>query len=88
MEDEVRRLNGGSPPRSKRGVNKMSPKGGKAGIVSGYGAVTDLENKLIDLEKQNKELIKEIRLLKRIQDRQGNALEKMEEDGYNERQLQ
>ena len=50
LEDEVRRLNGGSPPRSKRGANKLSPKGGKQGIVSGYGAVTDLENKLFDME--------------------------------------
>ncbi len=45
-----------------------SPLGTK-NVVKGYGAVTDLENKLIDCQRENKELLKEIKLLQRIQDR-------------------
>ena len=41
----------------------------------------------MDAERQNKELQKEIKLLQRIQDRQGNALEKMNENGYQEKQV-
>jgi hypothetical protein len=49
--------------------------------------VTDLENKLIDMQRENKDLQKEIKLLQRIQDRQGNALEIMNQDGYTEKQI-
>ena len=68
LEEEVTRLKG-SPARNRKNgkLNLPSPKNAKPTIV--HGAVTDLENKLIDLTKENKELQKEIRLLKRIQDR-------------------
>jgi hypothetical protein len=63
-----------------------SPKATK-NIVKGYGAVTDLENKLFDVQRENKELLKEIKLLQRIQDRQGNALDQISQEGLNERQI-
>ena len=39
------------------------------------------------MEQKNKELQKEIKLLQRIQDRQGNALQSMEQEGYTEKQV-
>ena len=39
------------------------------------------------MEQKNRELQKEIKLLQRIQDRQGNALQSMEQEGYTEKQV-
>ena len=44
-------------------------------VQKNFGTISDLENKLLDAERLNKELQKEIKLLQRIQDRQGNALD-------------
>ena len=80
-----------SPNKRKGGAGGLSPKLQspkiEQGIKGKYGAISDMENRLMDAERQNKELQKEIKLLQRIQDRQGNALEKMNENGYQERQV-
>ena len=39
------------------------------------------------MEQKNRELQKEIKLLQRIQDRQGNALQSMEQEGYTDKQV-
>ena len=46
-----------------------------------------MENQLKEAERQNRELTKEIKILQRIQDRQGNALEQLNQDGYQEKQI-
>ena len=75
-----------SPARSvgRKGIGLTPAKSGLPGVDR---TVTDLQNKLIDMEQKNKELQKEIKLLQRIQDRQGNALQSMEQEGYTEKQV-
>ena len=74
LEEDNRSLRSKSPTKSMR----ASPKQTSSSVVKGYGAVTTLENKLLEMERENKELQKEIRVLQRIQERQGNALENHE----------
>ena len=48
LEDDVSRLKNSSPISIKKKGALSSPKPGKV-IVKGYGAVTDLENKLFEV---------------------------------------
>ena len=70
LEDQVRSQ---SPNKKKGGPGGLSPKPYspkiEQGIKGKYGAISDMENRLMDAERQNKELQKEIKLLQRIQDR-------------------
>ena len=74
-----------SPARSTNARKGVTPVKSPRNLTQAHGAVTDLENKLIDVQRENKDLQKEIKLLQRIQDRQGNALELMNQDGYSEK---
>ena len=56
-------------------LGSQSPANLKAYIPAGYGGVTMLEEKLRLAEAQNAALSEEIRLLKRVQEQQGKALE-------------
>ena len=58
-----------SPNRNALTRKGVSPIRANAGPSHAQGVVTDLENKLIDVQRENKELLKEIKLLQRIQDR-------------------
>jgi len=60
LEEELE--NPRSPIRSvnRKGISGKSPKSGYVGV---NGTVTDLQNKMIDMEQKNKELQKEIKLL-------------------------
>ena len=53
----------------------------KAFIPKGYSAMSQLEDKVTDLERQNKELRKEINVLNKVQKRQGRELVDLTEDG-------
>ena len=74
-----------SPARSSNVRKGVTPSKSPRNLTQAHGTVTDLENKLIDMQRENKDLQKEIKLLQRIQDRQGNALELMNQDGYTEK---
>ena len=66
LEDEVARKKNSSPSPSNRKSSPI-PKNGKVhNLVKVQGTVTDLENKLFDVQRENKELQKEIKLLQRI----------------------
>ena len=89
LEEQVR----SGSPNKKKGIAGASPLQRNSpklpiDVKGKFGAISDLENKLIASERQNKELQKEIKLLQRIQDRQGNALEQMNQEGFNEKQAQ
>ena len=53
----------------------------KAYIPKGYTVVQQLENKVIDLERQNKQYKKEIHLLNKVQKHQGKELVNLAEEG-------
>lgn len=74
-----------SPARSTSVRKGITPGKSPRHLAGAHGAVTDLENKLIDAQRENRDLQKEIKLLQRIQDRQGNALELMNQEGYTEK---
>lgn len=90
LQTEVGKLreNKGSPVRSSPAKLNSGRKGSNAGYMpSNYSAVTSLEHRLQDSERHNKELQKEIRLLQKIQNHQGNALEKMNDAEVNEQKI-
>ena len=60
---------GSSPKRTANHVNKGASPKGTPKLSHAQGAMTELENKLIDVQRENKDLQKEIKLLQRIQDR-------------------
>ena len=53
----------------------------RAYIPKGYTVVNQLEDKVVDLERQNKELQKEIKLLNKVSKHQGRELVSMTEEG-------
>ena len=69
-----------SPNKHKTPIKNIgsSP---KAYIPKGYTVVQQLEDKVTDLERQNKDLKKEIHLLNKVQKHQGRELVNLTEDG-------
>jgi hypothetical protein len=55
-----------TPSRGGKSPTKIGPGSPKAYIPKGYSMVTSLEDKLKDVERQNKELKKEIALLNKV----------------------
>ena len=66
LEDDNTRIRLSSPAKSSK---KSNPLPENLNLVKGYGAVTALEHKFMDVTSQNKELQKEISILRRIQER-------------------
>lgn len=64
LEDDNTRIKQGSSPAKSAKKSNTLPE--DLNLVKGYGAVTALEHKLMDAQQKNKELQKEIAILRRI----------------------